>query len=80
MDSIAIPERARTLLREAMRRHAASQFDTAIAELSSYTVNVTVTGSNALPGITSTDLFLISVTVSHPENVNFTVSGYRANF
>lgn len=31
MDSIAIPERARTLLREAMRRHAASQFDTAIA-------------------------------------------------
>lgn len=59
---------------------ARNQFDTAIAELSSYTINVTVTGSNALPGITSTDLFLISVTVSHPENVNFTVSGYRANF
>lgn len=59
---------------------ARDQFDAAIADLSNYTVSVSVTGSNALPGITSTDLFLISVTVSHPENVNFTVSGYRANF
>lgn len=59
---------------------ARDQFDEAIADLSNYTVSVSVTGSNALPGITSTDLYLISVTVTHPENVNLTVSGYRANF
>ena len=59
---------------------ARNQFDAAIAELANYTVSVSVTGSNALPSITSTDLFLISVTVTHPENINFTVSGYRANF
>lgn len=59
---------------------ARNQFDAAIADLSDYTVSVSVTGSNALPSITSTDLFLISVQVSHPSNVSFTVSGYRANF
>lgn len=59
---------------------ARNQFDAAIANLSDYTVSVDVTASNALPGIASTDLYLISVTVSHPVNVNFTVSGYRANF
>lgn len=59
---------------------ARNQFDAAIADLSNYTISVSVTGSNALPGITSVDLYLIDVTVTHPQNVNFTVSGYRANF
>ncbi len=59
---------------------ARDQFDAAIADLADYTVSVSVAGSNALPGITSADLYLISVTVTHSANVNFTVSGYRANF
>ncbi|MDX1404911.1 MAG: prepilin-type N-terminal cleavage/methylation domain-containing protein [Woeseiaceae bacterium] len=59
---------------------ARNQFDAAIAELSDYTIDVSVTGSNALPSITSADLVLINVTVTHPENIDFTVSGYRANY
>ena len=59
---------------------ARNQFDNAIGDLSDYTVSVTVTASSALPSIASTDLFLISVNVTHPENVDLTVSGYRANY
>jgi MSHA pilin protein MshD len=59
---------------------ARNQFDAAIADLSGYTVSVNVSASSALPSIASTDLFLISVTVSHASNVNINVSGYRANF
>ena len=59
---------------------ARNQFDAALPNLNEYTVSVDVTSSNALPGIPSTDLFLISVTVTHPVNVDFTISGYRANF
>lgn len=57
-----------------------NQFGAALPNLDDYTVSVDVTPSSALPGIASTDLYLISVTVSHPVNVNFTVSGYRANY
>jgi MSHA pilin protein MshD len=59
---------------------ARNQFDAAIANLSDYTVSVSVTASSALPSIASTELFLISVQVTHPVNVDITVSGYRANF
>lgn len=59
---------------------ARNQFNAAIADLSDYTVSVAVTPSAALPSIASTDLYLISVTVTHSANINFTVSGYRANF
>lgn len=59
---------------------ARNQFDAAIADLSDYTVNVTVAASSALPSIASTDLFLITVQVTHPVNVDISVSGYRANF
>jgi MSHA pilin protein MshD len=59
---------------------ARNQFDTAIADLSDYTVSVAVTASSALPSIASTDLYLISVTITHSANINFTVSAYRANF
>jgi MSHA pilin protein MshD len=59
---------------------ARNQFGAAIADLSEYTVSVSVAASGALPSIASTDLYLISVTVTHPVNVSFTVSRYRANF
>ena len=59
---------------------ARNQFNAAIADLSDYTVSVAVTPSSALPSIASTDLYLISVTITHSANINFTVSAYRANF
>jgi MSHA pilin protein MshD len=59
---------------------ARNQFDAAIAGLSDYTVSVTVAPSSALPSIASTDLYLISVTITHAANIDFTVSAYRANF
>jgi len=59
---------------------ARNQFGAAIADLSDYTVSVTVTASSALPSIASTELYLISVQITHAANVDFTVSAYRANF
>jgi MSHA pilin protein MshD len=59
---------------------ARDQFNAALAGLDDYTVTVAVTASSALPSIASTDLFLISVTITHAANINFTVSAYRANF
>ena len=59
---------------------ARDQFDTALPGLSDYTVAVNVTASGALPGIGAADLFLVSVTITHAAEINFTVSGYRANF
>lgn len=59
---------------------ARNQFDAAIADLSDYTVSVDVTPSGVLPSIASTELFLISVTVTHSASIDFTISAYRANF
>ena len=59
---------------------ARDQFNAALAGLDDYTVTVAVTASSALPSIASTDLFLISVTITHAANIDFTVSAYRANF
>ena len=59
---------------------ARDQFNVALADLDDYTVTVAVTASGALPSITSTDLFLISVTITHAAQIDFTVSAYRANF
>ncbi len=59
---------------------ARDQFNDALAGLDDYTVTVAVTASSALPSIASTDLFLISVTITHAANIDFTVSAYRANF
>ncbi len=59
---------------------ARDQFNAALAGLDDYTVTVAVTASSALPSIASTDLFLISVTITHAADINFTVSAYRANF
>ena len=59
---------------------ARDQFGNALAGLGDYTVTVAVTASSALPSIALTDLFLISVTITHAANIDFTVSAYRANF
>ena len=59
---------------------ARDQFNNALAGLDDYTVTVAVAASSALPPIASTDVFLISVTITHAANIDFTVSGYRANF
>ncbi len=59
---------------------ARDQFDNALAGLGDYTVTVAVAASSALPSIASTDLFLISVTITHAANIDFTISAYRANF
>ena len=58
---------------------ARNQFDAALPGLGDYTVSVTVTQS-ALPSILATDNYLINVTVTHAENINFTLSAYRPNF
>ena len=59
---------------------ARDQFNNALAGLDDYTVTVAVAASSALPPIASTDVFLISVTITHAANIDFTVSAYRANF
>ncbi len=59
---------------------ARDQFNAALTGLDDYTVTVAVTASSALPSIASTDLFLISITITHAADINFTVSAYRANF
>ena len=59
---------------------ARDQFNAALAGLDDYTVTVAVTASSALPSIASTDLYLISITITHAADINFTVSAYRANF
>ena len=59
---------------------ARDQFNNALAGLDDYTVTVAVAASSALPPIASTDVFLISVTITHTANIDFTVSAYRANF
>jgi MSHA pilin protein MshD len=58
---------------------ARNQFDAALPGLDDYTVSVTVTQS-ALPSIAASDNYLINVTVTHAENINFTLSAYRPNF
>jgi MSHA pilin protein MshD len=59
---------------------ARDQFNVALADLDDYTVTVAVTASGALPSIASTELFLISVTITHAAQIDFTISAYRANF
>ena len=59
---------------------ARDQFNVALTDLENYTVTVAVTASGALPSIASTDLFLISVTITHAAQIDFTISAYRANF
>lgn len=56
---------------------ARNQFGTAIAELSRYTVAVTVGASSALTSVPSTDALRIDVRVTYSPNVSVALSGYR---
>jgi MSHA pilin protein MshD len=59
---------------------AQDQFGNPIGALSAYTVNVSVSQSTALPGITGANARRIDVTVTTPPNVTVTLSGYRTNY
>ncbi len=59
---------------------AHDQYGNAIAALSGYTVNVAVTASAALGGITSSAARRIDVTVTHAPNVTVVLTGYRTNY
>jgi MSHA pilin protein MshD len=56
---------------------ARNQFGTAIAELSRYTVAVTVGTSSALTSVPSGDALRIDVQVTYTPNVTVALSGYR---
>lgn len=56
---------------------ARNQFGTAIAELSRYTVAVTVGTSAALTSVPSGDALRIDVQVTYAPNVTVALSGYR---
>jgi MSHA pilin protein MshD len=56
---------------------ARNQFGTAIAELSRYTVAVTVGTSAALTSVPSGDALRIDVQVTYTPNVTVALSGYR---
>lgn len=53
------------------------QFGSAIAELSDYTVSVSVVPTTALPSVAAADALRVDVVVTHTANVNFGLSGYR---
>jgi MSHA pilin protein MshD len=59
---------------------AHDQYGNAITALSGYTVNVAVSASGALGGITSAAARRIDVTVTHAPNVSVVLSGYRTNY
>lgn len=56
---------------------AKDQFGNAIAELSNYSVSVTVIASVALPGVPAVDSRRIDVRVIQAPYVDFTLSSYR---
>lgn len=59
---------------------AKDQFGNAIAALSAYTVNVSVSQTSALPGIAAAAARRIDVTVTNGPAVNVTLSGYRTGY
>ena len=85
-DPDGLPEASRDLYDDVKDYHglhddgARDQFDVPLPGMTDYTVDVTVEESSALPSIAPTDLYLVSVTVTHAADINFTVSGYRADF
>lgn len=58
---------------------AKDQQGSAIAALSAYTVNVTVTAT-ALNGVPSADSRKVEVIVSHPSGINLSLVGYRTRY
>lgn len=59
---------------------ARDQFGSPIAGLDAYNVAISVAPSTALSGIPSTDAMRVDVVVSHVNDVNFVLSGYRTRF
>lgn len=59
---------------------ARDQFGNLIAGLDAYNVSIAVTPSAALPAVPVADALRVEVTVSHANDVNFTLSGYRTRF
>jgi MSHA pilin protein MshD len=56
---------------------ARNQFGTAIAALASYNVGVSVSPSSGFAGIPAADALRVDVVVTHPNDINFVLSGYR---
>lgn len=59
---------------------AHDQFGNALAGLTAYNVVVSVTTSAALPSVPVADAIRVDVVVTHTNDVNFTLSGYRTRF
>lgn len=59
---------------------ARDQFGSLIAGLDAYNVAITVAPSAALSGVPATDALRVDVVVSHTNDVNFVLSGYRTRF
>jgi MSHA pilin protein MshD len=56
------------------------QFGNSIAGLGSYNVAVSVTSTTALPPIPVADVLRVDVLVTHTNDINFLLSGYRTRF
>lgn len=59
---------------------AKDQFGNAIAALSAYTVNVSVSQSSALTGVPAASTRRVDVTVTRSPNVNVKLTGYRTSY
>jgi len=59
---------------------ARDQFGNPLPNLSGYTVRVAVVQTSALPGITAGNARRIDVSVTDPNGVVVTLSGYRTNY
>lgn len=59
---------------------ARDQFGSPIAGLDAYNVAISVVPSAALAGVPAVDALRVDVIVSHVNDVNFVLSGYRTRF
>lgn len=59
---------------------ARDQFGNALARLGDYNVAVTVTPSPALPGVPLADALRVDIVVTHTNDIDFVLSGYRTRF
>ena len=59
---------------------ARDQFGNPLAGLDAYSVSVAVQPSSALPSVPAADAIRVDVLVSHTNDVDFLLSGYRTRF